>query len=126
MSGPKIKSVPGLFGTTKHYDEHGRYLGYSQPGLFGATNHYDAGGRNVGCSQDALFGGQNHYARGGEKIGYTVDTILGESHYGKNGERGYSADGLFGSTTTTFSGSTLFDDDHSGSSDMGGPDDFDW
>lgn len=125
MTGPKIKSVPGLFGTTKHYDEHGRYLGYSQPGLFGSTNHYDASGRNVGYSQDALLGGQNHYARGGEKIGYTVDTILGESHHGINGERGYSTEGLFG-TTTSFSDSALFDEDHSDANDMGDFDGFDW
>lgn len=124
MTGPKIKSVPGLFGTTKHYDEHGKYLGYSQEGLFGSTNHYDASGRNVGYSMDSLLGGQNHYGRSGEKIGYTVDGLFGQTHHGQNGERGYSYDSITG-TTTSFSNSTLFDE-QSDADDMGSLDDFDW
>lgn len=124
MTGPKIKSVPGLFGTTKYYDEHGKYLGYSQEGLFGSTNHYDASGRNVGYSMDALLGGKNHYARSGEKVGYTVDGLFGEKHYGKNGERGYSYDGLTGASTS-FDGPALFDE-QSDDSGIGSFDDFDW
>ena len=125
MSGPKIKSVKGLFGTTHHYDERGNYLGYSQEGLFGATNHYNASGRNVGYSQDALLGGQNHFDSAGHKVGYSVDTLLGESHYGVDGTRGYTASGLLG-TSTSISGPSIFQDDPSDADDFGGLDDFDW
>ena len=41
----KIKSRPGLFGTTIHYDEKGRKIGGSRPDLFGATIHTDAKGK---------------------------------------------------------------------------------
>ena len=123
MSGPKIKSVKGLFGTTHHYDERGNYLGYSQEGLFGATNHFDKSGRNVGYSTDALLGGQNHYGSSGEKLGYSVNTLIGESHYGFDGTRGFSSDGLLG-TTTSLSGTAIFDNDSEGDSLFS--DDFDW
>ena len=46
----KIKSSPGLFGTTIHYDEKGRKIGESRPGLFGATVLTDARGKTVGKS----------------------------------------------------------------------------
>ena len=41
----KIKSRPGLFGTTIHYDEKGRKIGESRLGFFGATIHTDAKGK---------------------------------------------------------------------------------
>ena len=46
----KIKSRPGLFGTTIHYDEMGCKIGESRPGFFGATIHTDAKGKTVGKS----------------------------------------------------------------------------
>lgn len=124
MSGPKIKSVKGLFGTTHHYDERGNYLGYSQEGLFGATNHFDKAGRNVGYSMDALFGGQNHYSSDNQKLGYSIDTPIGDSHYGFDGTRGYSVDGLLG-TSTSLSGSSIFDS-NSDADDFDSSDNFDW
>lgn len=124
MTGPKIKSIKGLFGTTQHYDEHGNYLGYSQEGLFGAVNHFDKSGKNVGYSTDALLGGQNHYGSNNQKLGYSVETPIGDSHYGFDGTRGFSSDGLLG-TTTSLSGNSIFDD-ASDTDDFFGSDNDDW
>lgn len=44
----KISSRPGMFGSTNHYDEHGRKIGEGRQGLFGDTIHYDARGRKIG------------------------------------------------------------------------------
>ncbi len=49
--GNKGKSVPGLFGTVHHYDEHGKKIGRSEPGLFGG---YKQEYRAKGVSQQLL------------------------------------------------------------------------
>lgn len=95
-----IRSSPGLFGTTNHYDEHGRLIGYSQPGLFGTTNHYNADGSKAGYSLDNLFGGQNHYHPGGEKAGYTAPGLFADQLFDGHGAHvGATREGLFGTTT---------------------------
>lgn len=100
--GPKhkIHSSPGLFGTTNHYDEHGRLVGYSQKGLFGAINHYNADGSKAGYSMDNLFGGQNHHRRDGSSAGYTAPGLFADQIYDEHGSHiGSSQEGLFGTTT---------------------------
>ena len=75
----KIKSRPGLFGTTIHYDEKGRKIGESSPGLFGATVHTDAKGKTVGKSYGGLFGSTNHYDAKGHRMGRTDSGLFGTS-----------------------------------------------
>lgn len=72
----RITNVTGIFGETRHYDEHGRYLGYSQPGMLGETNHYDASGHRVGYSTPGLFGGEDLYDDEAHRVGYAVQSPL--------------------------------------------------
>ena len=100
----RVTNVQGFFGETKHYDEHGRYLGSSRPGiLFGeTTHHYDAGGRKVGYSTpNILFGeGETHYDANGNRVGYSVNSPL-------EGKNHYTADGRF----AAHSGKSVLDPD---------------
>lgn len=41
-------SRPGLFGTMKHYDADGNFIGESRPGWLGSMENYDANGNKTG------------------------------------------------------------------------------
>ena len=94
----KGKSVPGLFGTINHYDEHGKKIGRSEPGLFGGYTNYDANGRKTGHSDPGLFGGYNHYDNNGRKVGHSDPGLFGSyNHRDANGKPTGSSDpGMFG------------------------------
>lgn len=77
----KIKSRPGLFGTTVHYDERGRKIGESRPGLFGDTVHYDAKGKKMGSSRSGFLGSTNHYDDNGHKVGSSDPGLFGSSKH---------------------------------------------
>ena len=94
----KGKSVPGLFGTINHYDEHGRKIGRSEPGIFGGYTNYDANGRKTGHSDPGLFGGYNHYDNNGRKVGSSDPGLFGSyNHRDANGKPSGSSDpGMLG------------------------------
>ncbi len=64
MSPKRVTSVPGLFGSTNHYDENGNLISYSTPGLFGGTDYYDANGAHTGYSTPNLISGNTFYGDG--------------------------------------------------------------
>ena len=102
----KGKSLPGLFGTINHYDEHGKKIGHSDPGLFGGYNNYDANGRKTGHSSPGLFGGYTHYDNHGRKVGSSDPGIFGSHHHrDANGKSTGSSDpGMFGGYNHSSSG----------------------
>ena len=100
----KIKSRPGLFGTTVHYDERGRKIGESRPGLFGDSVHYDANGKKVGTSREGFFGDRNHYDAKGKHMGKTQGGFFGDKiHRDADGKRvGKSRPSFWGGTDSEF------------------------
>ena len=94
----KGKSVPGMFGSIHHYDEHGKKIGRSDPGFFGGYNHYDSHGRKTGHSDPAFFGGYNHYDSKGRKAGHSDPKMFGGYNHrdAKGNPAGSSNPGAFG------------------------------
>ena len=62
----KIKSVPGFFGSTTHYDAKGHKIGSSVGGGV-KTDHY-INGKYAGSSYDGGFK-TDHYDRSGKSVG---------------------------------------------------------
>ena len=97
----RITSRPGLFGTTRHYDESGRLVGTSRPGLFGTTNHYDADGRHAASSRPGLFSETvTHDTRNNRYISSTPG-LFGTNHRSNGRKIGETRKGLFSSFFTT-------------------------
>lgn len=89
----KGSSVPGLFGTINHYDEHGKKVGRSEPGLFGGYTNYDANGKKIGHTDPGLFGGYNHYDNKGNKVGHSDPGLFGGyNNYDAKGKSTGSSD----------------------------------
>ena len=84
----QIKSRPGLFGRTVHYNEKGQKIGASYMGAF-KTDHYDSSGRKVGSTYHGSFK-DSHYDAKGRKVGISYKGSLKTNHYGKNGKAGTS------------------------------------
>ena len=82
----KIKSRPGLFGSTVHYNERGQKVGTSYKGAF-KTDHYDAKGKKVGSTYHGSFK-DGHYDVRGRNVGSSYKSRLKTDHYGKNGKVG--------------------------------------
>ena len=81
----KIKSRPGLFGSTVHYNEKGQKIGTSYNGAF-KTDHYDAHGKKVGSTYHGSFK-DSHYDATGRHVGSSYKGSLKNDHYGKNGKK---------------------------------------
>ena len=67
-----IKSYPGMFGQTNHYDEHGKKIGESWPGVFGGTDHYDTHGHRIGHTMPGALDDQIHYDSHGHRVGRSL------------------------------------------------------
>lgn len=93
----KIKSRPGLFGSTVHYNEKGQVVGKSYSGAF-KTDHYNASGKKVGSTYKGSFK-DSHYDVKGRHVGTSYKGSVKTDHYGKGGKLGSSYKHSWGSDT---------------------------
>ena len=71
-------SRPGLFGTMKHYDADGNFIGESRPGWLGSMENYDANGNKTGESRPGWLGSMENYDANGNKIGESRPDCFGK------------------------------------------------
>jgi len=89
-----IKSIKGFFGQTIHYKD-GVRVGETWDGLIpGTKKHYDANGGYAGYSTNGFIADELHYKRDGEYIGSSYDGGYVVDHYGADGSRSISMDGV--------------------------------
>ena len=107
-------SRPGLFGTMKHYDADGNFIGESRPGWLGSMENYDANGNKTGESRPGWLGSMENEecridsiaqswstisnAGDNDKKGDLLPDCFGNmNHYNENGHKtGHSDKGIFG------------------------------
>ena len=93
----KIKSRPGLLGSTVHFNEKGQEVGTSYKGAF-KTDHYDANGKRVGSTYHGSIK-DSHYDTRGRNVGSSYKGGFKTDHYGKTGKVGTSYKHSWGSDT---------------------------
>lgn len=104
MAKKLIISRRGLFGTTYHYDERGKYLGKSRPGLFGDNKvHFDENGNKRGTSRPGFFNEEVHKLD--SEYSSTRKGLFGFVHRSNGRISGKTSPELFGTAFTEFESS---------------------
>lgn len=112
-----IKSKPGLFGITYHYED-GKYIGKSRPALFGDRRiHYDAGGKQIGTSRHGILADEVHFDKTNERYISSYPGLSGKIHMSNGRPVAKSVSGIISGSYTSINNDSSTSDDGIGSED---------
>lgn len=109
-----IKSKPGLFGVTYHYED-GKYIGKSRPALFGNRKiHYDAYGKQIGTSRHGILADEVHFDTAGKRYISSYPGLSGEMHMSSGRPVGKSVPSIIEGSYTSINNDSLATGDNIG------------
>ena len=107
-----IRSKPGLFGITYHYED-GKYIGKSRSALLGDRKvHYNTKGRKTGTSIPGLLADEIHYDRNGKRFISSYSDLTGEVHISNGSPIGKSVPGIISGSYTSINDDCLMEGDN--------------
>ena len=103
MAKKRIRSRPGLWGMTYHYDEDGNFLGKSRPSLLGnGTVHTDRKGNYAGYTRPGFLAEEVHYDAKNKRHVTSYPGLIGEYHTAGGRPVGKSVPGFFDTQYTEY------------------------
>ena len=109
-----IKSKPGLFGITYHY-ENGKYIGKSRPALFADRKiHYDTDGKQIGTSRHGILADEVHFDKTDERYISSYPGLSGKIHMSNGRLVGKSVPGIISGSYTSLNNDSSTSDDRIG------------
>ena len=109
-----IKSKPGLFGVTYHYED-GKYIGKSRLALFGDRKiHYDADGKQIGTSRHGILTDEVHFDKTDERYISSYPGLSGKIHMSNGRSVGKSVPSIISGSYTSLNNDSSTSDDRIG------------